>query len=402
MPHYRYVALGPAGERVTGVLEADHTGTLTVKLRQSNLLVIDASERREPLRLLRRRARRVGRKQIARFYSQLADLLRSGVPIVRSLDTLDRQYRESTLGPVIKDVRGQVADGRSLAEAMGKHPREFSELAVSMIRAGQEGGFLEDVLKRIAQFTERQEELRGKVIGALAYPMFLLVVGLVVVCGLMVFFVPRFEPMFQRLTDEGELPAITVVVLGASHVLAHYGIVLVVCLAGLGFLIGQWLRTSSGRLWFDTVRLRLPGLGHVHRNLAIVRFCRILGTLLTNGIPILRALRTARESTGNVVLSQAIAKAAENVSSGDTLTEPLRTSGLFPPDVIEMIAVAEESNSLERVLLEIADTTEAYTTRQMDLAVRLLEPVLLLFMAGITLCVAAGLLLPIFRMSSAL
>ena len=403
MPHYRYTARRATGERVSGVLEAEHTASLALKLRQSNLLVVEAREqRRSPALLLRRRGRKVTRRQLSRFYSQLADLLCGGVPMIRSLETLDRQYQTHALGPVIADVRGRVAEGTSLAEAMGRHPHVFPDLAVSMVRAGQEGGFLEDVLKRIAQFTERQEELRGKVVGALAYPVFLMCVGVLVICGLMVFFVPRFEPMFQRLTEKGELPGMTVAILTASHFLVDYGIVAIAGVVGLGWLGRQWLSSERGRLWFDTARLRLPLWGNVHRNLAVVRFSRILGTLLANGIPILKALRVAKDSTGNVVLSRAVADAAENVSSGNTLTEPLRASALFPPDVIEMIAVAEESNSLERVLVEIADTTEAYTTRQMDLAVRLLEPLLLLFMAGITLAVASGLLLPIFRMSSAL
>src|SRR3990172_7453062 len=153
--------------------------------------------------------------------------------------------------------------------------------------------------------------------------------------------------MFQRLTEKGELPGMTVAILAASHFLVDYGIVAIAGVVGLGWLGRQWLSSERGRLWFDTARLRLPLWGNVHRNLAVVRFSRILGTLLANGIPILKALRVAKDSTGNVVLSRAVAEAAENVSSGNTLTEPLRASALFPPDVIEMIAVAEESNSLE-------------------------------------------------------
>jgi general secretion pathway protein F/type IV pilus assembly protein PilC len=385
---------------VTGLLEAEHSAALAVKLRQSGLLVVDLSEQRAGSPRWRRGRKRVSRRQLTRLYSQLADLLRSGVPMLRSLETLERQYQTGPLAPILAEVRQVVADGEGLAEALARHPAVFPELAVSMIRAGQEGGFLEDVLKRIAQFTQRQEDLRAKVLGAMAYPVFLIGIGFFVLCGLMIFFVPRFEPIFARLTETGNLPTVTVVVLGVSHVLGQFGVFVLLAAVAASMLARRWLRTERGRRLFDTLRLRLPIIGSVQRNLAVVRFSRILGTLLANGISILKALRVAKDSTGNLVLSQAIAEAAENVSSGDLLTKPLRACGLFPADVIEMIAVAEESNTLEEVLLEIADTTEAFATRQMDLAVRLLEPMLLLMMALVTLVVVSGLLLPVFRMSS--
>lgn len=399
MPHYHYTARRPTGEKVTGLLEADHAAALALKLRQSHLLVVDFREQRQAAPWFSRRTK-VSRRQLTRLYSQLADLLRSGVPMLRSLETLERQYTTGPFGPILAQVRKAVSEGEGLAEALGRHPNVFPDLAVSMIRAGQEGGFLEDVLKRIAQFTERQEELRSKVIGAMAYPLFLIGIGFFVLTGLMIFFVPRFEPMFARLTETGNLPTVTVVVLGTSHFIGQYGIFVLGAAVGSALLIHRWLGTDKGRFWFDRLRLQLPVIGVVQRNLAVVRFSRILGTLLANGIPILKALRVAKESTGNVILSRAIGEAAENVSSGAVLTEPLRACGLFPADVIEMIAVAEESNNLENVLVDIADTTEAFTTRQMDLAVRLLEPLLLLVMALVTLVVVSGLLLPVFRMSS--
>lgn len=398
MPTFEYVAVTADGKRVVGTAEADHQTALVRRLRQAGMVVISANEKRASVPV--RRSTKVNRKQLARFYSQLSDLLRNGVPIIRALETLEKQYGQGTLSSVLHDIREQVAQGAGLAEAMAQHPHVFSELAVSMVRAGQEAGFLEDVLKRIAQFTQWQEDLRGKILGALAYPIFLVSVGAVVLTGLMVFFVPRFEPIFARLAKRGELPGITVFVIETSHFLGNYGFLILLAVGAAIFLFRQWIRTEQGRLWFDSARLKLPLVGHVQRNLAIVRFCRILGTMLANGIPILKALRIAKDSTGNEVLSRAIARAADNVSSGNTLTEPLRASGMFPPDVIEMIAVAEESNTLEGVLLEIADSTEAATTRQLELAVRMLEPLMLLVMALVTLVVAAGILLPIFRMSS--
>jgi general secretion pathway protein F len=337
---------------------------------------------------------------MATFYSQLSDLLRSGVPLLRSLDILERQSAQPALAEVVREVRANVADGTGLAEAMARHPRAFNELAVSMVRAGQEGGFLEDVLQRIANFTEHQEDLKSKVVGALAYPVFLAVVGFLVLNGLVIFFVPRFEPIFKKLEEQGQLPALTQGLIAVSHTMQRQGWWMVLLAGAAIYGFRRWAATEKGRLIVDGWRLRLPGVGRIWLHLALSRFSRILGTLLHNGIPILQALKIAKDSTGNRVLTQAIDRSAENIRAGDSLALPLGASKHFPRDVVEMIAVGEESNNLEKVLVDIADALEKRTTRQLDLFVRLLEPVMLLVMAGVTLLVVAGLLLPVFKMSS--
>jgi general secretion pathway protein F/type IV pilus assembly protein PilC len=345
------------------------------------------------------KGRRIRSKHMAPFYSQLADLLRSGVPLLRSLDILERQSSNPALGEVLREVRARVADGTGLAEAMSQHPHAFNELAVSMVKAGQEGGFLEDVLKRIADFTEHQEDLKGKVIGAMAYPAFLAVAALSVLVLLVVVITPQFEPMYKRLDEQGELPGITKGLLGTSHFLLGWGgFLTIVGIIGGVVAFWRWKRTPSGRLLVDGWRLRMPMAGHIYLNYALSRFTRILGTLLHNGIPILRSLKIAEEATGNKVLSQAIDKSAENIKAGDSLAAPLAACKYFPRDVVEMIAVGEESNSLETVLVDISQGLEKRTGRQLDLFVKLLEPVMLLVMAGIILVVVAGLLLPVFKM----
>jgi general secretion pathway protein F/type IV pilus assembly protein PilC len=302
---------------------------------------------------------------------------------------------------VVREVRGEVADGRGLAEAMAKHPRVFNELSVSMIRAGQEGGFLEDVLERIAEFTEHQEDLKAKVVGAMAYPIFLAVAGFIVLNLLVVFLVPQFEPIFKKLEEKGELPGLTTVIIGLSHAIQDYWWLILGGLVGGIFLFRRWAATDSGRFKLDAFRLRVPGAGKIYLSLAISRFTRILGTLLQNGIPILNALRIAKDSTGNKVLSQAIEHSAENLKAGESLAGPLGASKYFPRDVVEIVAVGEESNSLEKVLLKISTSLEKRTSRQLDLFVRLLEPVMLLVMAVVTLLVVMGLLLPVFKSSVA-
>lgn len=401
MPEFTYEALTTTGQR--------NEGSLVANTEREVMAMLDARGM-FPLRIAAAKSQSAGHrwgfkiraKYMTTFYTQLADLLRSGVPLLRSLDILERQGSTPALKEVLREVRAKVADGTSLAEAMAQHPRAFNELAVSMVRAGQEGGFLEDVLKRVADFTEKQDDLKAKVIGALAYPIFLAIVGALVLNILVIFFVPKFEPIFKKLEEKGDLPALTVGLMATSHFLQGPG-GLAVLAAVVGGIVGYryWARTPGGRLKVDGWKLRMPGAGNLYLMYSLSRFTRILGTLLHNGIPILQSLRIAKDSTGNKVLALAIDQSAENIKGGDSLAKPLAACKYFPRDVVEMIAVGEESNSLETVLVNIADAMEKRTERQLDLFVRLLEPMMLLVMAGVTLLVVAGLLLPVFNMSSA-
>jgi general secretion pathway protein F/type IV pilus assembly protein PilC len=239
------------------------------------------------------------------------------------------------------------------------------------------------------------------VVGALAYPVFLAVVGFIVLNILVIFFVPRFEPIFKKLEEKGELPLLTTMLMTVSHALQRQGIFVVAIVVAIFWAVRRWMRTPQGRLLSDGWRLRLPGAGTIYLNLALSRFTRILGTLLHNGIPILQSLRIAKDSMGNKVLINAIDQSAENVTAGDKLATPLAQCKYFPRDVVEMVSIAEESNTLETVLLDIANSLEKRTSRQLELFVRLLEPVMLLVMAVVTLLVVSGLLLPVFKMGAA-
>ena len=400
MPDFTYEAMNPSGQKTSG--------TVTATSEREAALVLDGKGL-FPLRITLAKTqaagsgwgKRVKGRHLATLYSQLADLLHSGVPLLRALDILERQSTNPTLQAVLRDIKAKVADGTGLAQAMAGHPNVFDELAVSMIRAGQEGGFLEDVLKRIAVFVEHQEDLKAKVIGALAYPVFLAIAGFCVLNILVIFFVPRFEPIFAKLEEKGELPSLTAALMGFSHFLqSGPGILAVFGSIAVFVAFFRWTR-RGGRVWADRMRLKLPGFGKIYLALSLSRFTRILGTMLHNGIPILRALAIAKDSTGNRVLALAIEKSAQNITAGQTLTEPLRRCGYFPGDIVEMIAIAEESNSLEKVLIDIADGLEKRTARELELMVKLLEPVMLLIMAAVTLLVVAGLLLPVFKMGSA-
>jgi general secretion pathway protein F/type IV pilus assembly protein PilC len=404
MPDFTYEALAKTGLKSTGTLTANSEREAALMLDGRGLfpvrIALARGQAAAGAKSLGFFAKKVKGRQLSVMYSQLADLLHAGVPLLRCLDLLERQSTNPTLQSVLRDVRAKVADGTGLAQAMGQHPYVFNELAVSMIRAGQEGGFLEEVLKRIANFVEHQEDLKSKVIGALAYPVFLAIAGFAVLNILVIFFVPKFAKIFDKLREKGELPGLTMTLMSFSEFLQAYWWVCLLLLFGGLVAFGRWARSDTGRLVMDRVKIRLPLFGPIFLNLALSRFCRILGTMLHNGIPILKALHIAKDSTGNRVLAAAIAKSAENVTAGQKLADPLRKSGYFPADVVEMITIAEEANSLETVLIQVADGLEKRTARNLDLMVKLLEPIMLLVMAGFTLLIVAGLLLPVFKMGS--
>jgi type II secretory pathway component PulF len=398
MPDFSYVARDSSGGKVSGSISADGRREALAALAGQALFPIEV--RADSPVVEDHRVRRVPAQLLANTYGQMADLLRSGVPLLRSLEVLQRQTSHAGLSQVLGQMHRQIEDGATMAEAMGRFERIFGEMTVSMIRAGGEGGFLEEAFSRVAEFTEAQEDLKKRTIGALVYPLFLAAVGTVVVTVLIVFFVPRFESLFAQLRERGELPAVTTGLLWTSHQAWRWGWLVLILLVGAGWYVRRWLRTEAGRFWWDRIRLKLPLVGPIFLSLAVARFCRVLGTLLRNGVPILRSLQSSSEATANRVLGAAIRKASESISAGQPLAKPLAASGQFPLLVVEMIAVAEQSNTLEKVLLEIADALERRTWRQLDLAVRLIEPILLLILAGAVLVVVIALLLPVFRMGA--
>jgi general secretion pathway protein F len=398
VPDYTYEAITSTGQKSSGMLTAVSEREVMAMLDAKALFPVRVAMAKGSATASKSN-KKVSARQMAAFFSQLADLLRSGVPLLRSLELLERQGTQTNLGFILRDVKAKVADGTNLADAMAEHPRAFNELAISMVHAGQEGGFLEDVLKRVSDFTEQQEDLKAKVVGAMAYPIFLAVVGALVLNALIIFFVPQFEPVFEKLKEKGELPTLTQGLMAVSHFMQSWWWLFAAALFMAYLGLRRLAQSERGRLALDGMRLRLPQAGTIYLHLAISRFTRILGTMLHNGIPILQALRIAKDSTGNRVLAQAIDKAADNITGGKTLAQPLAACKYFPRDIVEMVAVGEESNSLETVLVHIADSLEKRTTRRLELFVRLLEPLMLLVMAAVTLVVVAGLLLPVFKMS---
>ncbi|HYO25120.1 MAG TPA: type II secretion system F family protein [Lacipirellulaceae bacterium] len=400
MPDFAYIARNTAGQRVEGVLSAATQREAVASLSAKDLFPMQVKAAAGQVRLAG--AIKVRPQQMAQFYMELAALLRSGVPLLRSLDLLGSHSTHAGLKQITQDLHARVTEGDSLAEAMARHPRAFTDLSRSIVRAGCEGGFLEEALERIAKFTDQQADLKSRVVGALAYPIFLAVFGVGIVTVLVIFFVPKFENLFQRLRSRGELPALTEALLTTSNIVHDYGLFIAGAIALLAFAIRQQLQNPSARDALDRWRLELPQAGTIYRNLAVARFCRVFGTLLQGGVPIVRSLKISSDSTGNRVLSAAINEAADNIQAGASLAEPLGSSGHFPPNVVEMVAVAEQSNSLETVLPTIADSLEKETWRRLDLFVRLLEPGMLLVLACAVLMIVVALLLPMVKSATAL
>ncbi len=397
MPNFTYQAVSSLGKQVSGNLTAENYLVALRMLDEQALYPVHVVEGAGGGALGIGRRRRVKSTHLTTFYSQLADLLKAGVPMLRSLDVLSGQGSQGAMAMMVKELREDVAGGMSLGDAMAKHPRVFSPLHSSMVRAGEQGGFLEEVLQRIATFCEKQDELRNKVLGAMIYPSILVLAGTAVVTLLLVVVVPKLGEHLRPETHN----ILTKITLGVSDTLRHqwmgvaFGIGII--LAGLY----TWSQTSSGVRAKEQFKLRAPVFGKIFTMVAICRFCRILGTMLHNGVPILQALKISKDSAGNSILAKCIEDAADSVKKGAALSAPLRDSGLFPPAVLDMIAVAEEGNNLETVLVQIADTNEARTARAVDLGVRVLEPVMLVFMAGVVFCIAVALLLPILSMGTA-
>ncbi len=399
MPEFDYTARTSSGDEVAGTLTASTTQEAIGMLSERELFPLKV-EGGTGGSARSNRPKRVSAQALAATMAQLGDLLESGVPLLRALELLSGQAAHPQLAEVMRDVHDQVAEGVTLDDAFAKHPKVFNELAVSMVRAGGEGGFLEDVLQRTAAFIEHQEDIKSRVIGAATYPALLATAGTIAVTVLIVFFVPKFAEMFARLEERGELPGLTIALLALSAFLGRYGLFVLVALVGGLFWVLRYAKTERGRWTIDRLRLKVPLVGKIYLNLAVARFCRVLGTLLKNGVPILRSLEISSGSTGNKVLADTIRQASENISTGQTLAAPLRACGLFPQTVVEMISVAEESNTLEKVLINIADSMDRRTERQLELAVSLLEPMMLLVMAVIIMCVVIALLLPVIQMST--
>jgi len=396
MGNFAYIARDSAGRRVTGQLAGASEQAVLGELQARALSPVQVQELRQRQNLLTRR--RVGTRQLATFYRQLADLLRAGVPLLRALKLLGRGKSNPRLAEEVSAIADDVADGEALADAMRARGRVFPSVHIAMVRAGERGGFLDQVLARMGAFLERQAEMRSKIIGNLIYPTLLLTVCVVILIGALVFFVPKFEEFYADI----DTPLPTKIVLGTSALLTDYWLwalmVFALIVGGLWWL----LRRPGVRRAFAAWQLRLPKVGALLRDIAVARFTRILGTLLENGVPMIQAMQISRDAAGHVLLAEAIDEATDAVQAGESLADPLARSGMFSDEVIEMISVGESANNLAEVLTTASDTIETRIERTLTVFVRLMEPALLLVLGGAVMFMFLALVVPMMRMSQTL
>ncbi len=395
MATFEYIAKSATGEEVRGRMQADNESAVLRTLDENSLFPVRVEEARGQVRVA---SGKVRSRDLSLIYAQLADLLNAGVPLLRALGTIIHAAPNPAVQGVMTRVRDDVAEGKALAEALSAQGTAFPSLHAAMIRAAERGGFLEDTLANLGEYLERIDDLRSRVRGALIYPAVLVTLGLGAILFVLLWLVPQFRTMFENVP----LPVPTRILFATSDVLVwHWPLVLAGAVA-TGAAVVSVLRSGTGRRWWERAQLRVPLVGSLISAVAITRFCRILGTLMKNGVPILQALSISRDAAGSTVLAGVIDTAAESVRAGESLAGPLSESGLFPPEVVEMIAVAEESNQLEKVLLQIADTVERRANRKLEVVVRLMEPLILVVIAGVIAFVALGLFFPIFSMSRTL
>ncbi|MDR1959195.1 MAG: type II secretion system F family protein [Planctomycetaceae bacterium] len=397
MPEFRYTARNQEGLKVMAVVNAATEAEAVTSVTSGGLFLLEIG----PVLAasVTEKIGRISAPRMASFYSQLADLLHGGVPLLRSLHILQEQSSQGNLKIVLEKICRRVEEGEMLSEAMQRFPTIFGEMAIQMIRAGIEGGFLEEALLHVAHFTETQGDLKSRVTGALAYPLMLAVFMTVTVIVILTYFLPKFEDFFVDLKEKGDLPLLTQILMGLSKSMQTIIPIVIPLLLIAVFMTYRWSKTEKGRRFFDHWKLRLPLVGKLLEGFAVARFCRVLGTLLKNGVPILRSLDISADATGNRIIGDTIHAASGSISEGQRLAVPLANSNAFPKTVVEMISVAEESNTLDTVLIGIADSLEKRNWRQLDLAVRFLEPMMLMALGGVVLILVIGIMTPIFKMS---
>jgi type IV pilus assembly protein PilC len=414
MPIFAYEAINAQGQKETGELEAENRNQAILEIRNAGLKPTKVAQRSEAARKSGgggggggpkkekevKRAKdgrikgRVGAQQLTDFTGQLAVLIDAGLPVVRSLKVLAKQQKPGTFKAILEDVAESVEQGSSLSEAFAMHPRVFDRLFVNMIKAGEAGGILDTILQRLADFMEKAQRLKRKVIGAMIYPIIVMSVAVMILTGIMVFVVPAFESMFE---DQGmDLHPMTALLVGISRgIVSIYGLIFVVAVVAIGFGMVAWGRTPKGERVLDRLKLKLPLFGPIIKKAVTARFTRTLGTLVMAGVPILESLNICKNAIGNVILGEAIDKVAGSIKEGESIAGPLGETGLFDDIVVNMIDVGEETGELDKMLLKVADTFDVYVDIAVESLVSILEPILIVFMGGAIGFIVIALFLPL-------
>jgi type IV pilus assembly protein PilC len=399
MPIYKWEGKTLKGLIKKGEMEAPSEVAIRIHLRQQSIIPTKIVSKGKEIKISWPFKKKVKQRAIAIFTRQLATMIDAGLPLVQSLEILSSQQDHKVFKNIIREIREDVEGGSTFAGALKKHPVTFNELYTNLVVAGEEGGILDNILNRLANYIEKAEALKKKVKSALIYPTTIVGVAIMVVMILMIFVIPVFETMFKSAGQTLPLP--TLIVLTLSRLIKKYVIIFIPAVILLFYLFKKYYQTESGKTLFDGLLLKLPVLGSLFQKISVARFSRTLGTLVSSGVPILDGLNIVSKTSGNKTVEKAILNARTSIREGETIAEPLNRSKIFPPMVIQMISVGESTGALDSMLAKIADFYE----EEVDVAVgnltSLLEPFLMVFLGVVIGGVVIAMYLPIFQMASA-
>ena len=424
MPRFNYVALDARGREASGLLEAVSSNAAISQLRQAGYFptsvieeAIISSDGKEGRRrtatagvtkpaakkgIVLFQRRKIKSKVLMVFTRQLATLIDSGLPLLRSLNVLANQERDKVMKKTIDKLADSVQSGSTFSDALALHPKIFNDLYVNMVKAGEVGGVLELVLTRLSEFQEKAAKIKNKIISAMVYPIIVMTMAMGILCFLLVFIVPRFEVIFHDLLGDKPLPPVTRFVLGASGFMKDHGLILLGAVVAIVVIYNFIGRTRKGRLAIDTFKLRMPLFGNLNRKTAISRFARTLGTLVTSGVPILQALNITRDTAGNAAIARAIARVHDSVKEGESIVQPLEASKVFPPMVVSMVDVGEETGKLPEMLLKVAEVYDDEVDNAVAALTSMLEPIMIVFLAVIVGTIVLALFTPLISIITGL
>jgi len=426
MPKFSYVAMDSRGKETKGTLDVASQNEALGRLREmgyfpTKVVQVDAAKDKGAAKAKAPAAGAKGKskglsaninikipglsgkvkpKILTIFTRQLATLVDAGLPLLRGLRVLEKQERNLTLKEIIGKIGTSIEGGSTFSEGLAQHPKVFNKLYVNMVKAGELGGVLEVVLARLAEFQEKAQKIKGKVVAAMFYPVAVMVVAVAILGILMVFVVPKFEQIFKDMLPGKPLPAFTRLVLGISNTIKDHAIITTAVVIALFIAFTIWKKTKGGRYLIDKFKLKMPVLGPVFSKVAISRFARTLGTLVSSGVPILQALTIVKETSGNVVVGEAVNAVHESVKEGETITAPLEASNVFPPMVISMVDVGEQTGALPEMLMKIADNYDDEVDNAVAAMTSLLEPIMIVFLAVIVGSIVIAMFLPLIGLIS--
>jgi type IV pilus assembly protein PilC len=400
MPFYRYTAKDKIGRSITGSLEAVDEKTLIGLLRKQELTIISVApeKKREKISLNFQAGEKIKLTELVLFSRQMATMIDSGIPLVQALEMITEQIEHPGFKKMILEVKKDVSTGLSFHEALARHPKAFSPLFVNMVKAGESSGALDDIMDRLALYLEKTDSLARKVRSAMVYPMVVSTMAVLITLVMMLKVVPVFKSMFADFG--GKLPLPTQILIFISDLLIHtFFIWMGLLIAGI-FLLRRFLKTEKGVLFFDTVKLNLPVFGVILKKVAVSKFSRTLATLVKSGVPILNALEIVGKTSGNKIIENAVAKVRTSIREGETISEPLLRSKVFPSLVVRMIAVGEQTGELEKMLTKIADFYDDQVDAAVSGLTSLIEPLVISFLGIVIGTIVICMFLPIFKLAS--